>query len=144
VLFSGLVYLIYERRLYGELQDATIPYSGVDAVLTYLTAFVLEKSLSIDNLFVMVLIFQSYGIPGTYQHRSCSGHLGSHRHARRMILGGVWLVTNFQWVMYLFGGYLVFQASCSCAPRRKRSTRPRPDRCSSAPSRASCRSRVRR
>jgi tellurite resistance protein TerC len=119
VAFSAVVYFIYERKLYGQLDSGTIPYSGADAVLTYLTAFVLEKSLSIDNLFVMVLIFQSYRIPPNYQHRVLFwGILGAIVMRAGMILGGVWLVTNFAWVMYLFGAYLIFQGLLQLRPEK--------------------------
>jgi tellurite resistance protein TerC len=119
VLFSLLVYFIYERKLYGDLDPGTVPYSGADAVLTYLTAFVLEKSLSIDNLFVMVLIFQTYRIPGHLQHRVLFwGILGAVVMRAGMVLGGVWLVTNFQWVMYLFGAYLIFQGLLQLRPEK--------------------------
>jgi tellurite resistance protein TerC len=111
VLFSGVVYFIYERKLYTLSPDSgTIPYSGLDAALTYLTGFVLEESLSIDNLFVMVLIFQNFRIPTAYQHRVLFwGILGAIVMRAGMILGGVWLVTNFRWVMYVFGAYLIWQ-----------------------------------
>jgi len=119
VAFSLLVFFIYERKLYGELDPGTVPYRGADAVLTYLTAFVLEKSLSIDNLFVMVLIFQTYRIPGHLQHRVLFwGILGAVVMRLGMILGGVWLVTNFQWVMYLFGAYLIFQGLLQLRPEK--------------------------
>ena len=120
VAFSGAVYFIYEGKLYGRLDSGTIPYSGSEAVLTYLTAFVLEKSLSIDNLFVMVLIFQSYRIPTQFQHRVLFwGILGAIIMRAGMILGGVWLVTNFSWVMYLFGAYLIFQGALQLRPEKE-------------------------
>jgi len=119
VAFSLLVFFLYERKLYGDLSEGTTPYSGADAVLTYLTAFVLEKSLSIDNLFVMVLIFQTYRIPTHLQHRVLFwGILGAIVMRAGMILGGVWLVTNFQWVMYLFGAYLIFQGLLQLRPEK--------------------------
>jgi tellurite resistance protein TerC len=112
VLFSGAVYLLYEHRLYGTPGPNTIPYSGLDAVLTYLTGFILEKSLSVDNLFVMVLIFRSYRVPGAFQHRVLFwGILGALIMRAGMILGGVWLITHFQWIMYVFGAYLIVQGA---------------------------------
>jgi tellurite resistance protein TerC len=112
VAFSGAVYLLYEHRLYGTPGHNTIEYSGADALLTYLTGFILEKSLSIDNLFVMVLIFRSYRVPGALQHRVLFwGILGALVMRAGMILGGVWLITHFTWVMYLFGAYLVVQGA---------------------------------
>ena len=119
LLFSLLVYFIYEKKLYGAPEPGVVGYSGADAVLTYLTAFVLEKSLSIDNLFVMVLIFQTYRVPSQLQHRVLFwGILGAVGMRAGMILGGVWLVTNFQWVMYLFGAYLVFQGLLQLKPQK--------------------------
>jgi len=120
VLFSGVVYWIYEYKLYGTIsgeKGGTIPYSGLDAVLTYLTGFVLEESLSIDNLFVMVLIMQTYKIPRQFQHRVLFwGILGAIVMRISMILGGVWLISNFTWIMYVFGMYLVWQGMAQLKP----------------------------
>jgi tellurite resistance protein TerC len=116
VMFSGVVYYIYENKLYTP-GGATIPYTGMEAALTYLTGFVLEESLSVDNLFVMVLIFRAYRVPSAYQHRVLFwGILGAVVLRALMILGGVWLVTNFRWVMYLFGLYLVVQGLLQLKP----------------------------
>src|SRR5687768_11476310 len=107
--FSGVVFLLYQNGLVGSF-GGTLAYTGTEAMLTYLTGFVLEESLSIDNLFVMVLIFQTYRIPPTYQHRVLFwGILGALVMRALMILGGVWLITSFRWVMYLFGVYLLVQ-----------------------------------
>jgi len=120
LLFSGVVYWIYENKLYGTItmeKGGTIPYSGVDAALTYLTGFVLEESLSIDNLFVMVLIMQTYKIPREFQHRVLFwGILGAILLRISMILGGVWLITHFVWIMYLFGMYLIWQGLAQLKP----------------------------
>jgi tellurite resistance protein TerC len=119
VLFSLAVYFIYETKAYGGADDNIVPYSGAEAVLTYLTGFLLEKSLSIDNLFVMVLIFKNYDIPGHLQHRVLFwGILGAVVMRAGMILGGVWLITNFSWVMYLFGAYLIFQGLLQLKPEK--------------------------
>ena len=129
VLFSLLVYFIYEKHLYGPPAPGIVGYSGSDAVLTYLTAFVLEKSLSIDNLFVMVLIFRVYRVPGELQHRVLFwGILGAVLMRAGMILGGVWLVTNFEWVMYLFGAYLVFQGVLQLKPQKDDEGQAEPSR----------------
>jgi tellurite resistance protein TerC len=114
--FSGIVYLLYHNGLVGTF-GGTLPYTGTEAVLTYLTGFVLEESLSIDNLFVMVLIFQTYRIPPTYQHRVLFwGILGALVMRAIMIMGGVWLITTFQWIMYLFGVYLLVQGLLQLKP----------------------------
>jgi tellurite resistance protein TerC len=125
LLFSGAVYALYEHKLYGAPSGSTIPYSGADAVLTYLTGFVLEKSLSVDNLFVMVLIFRSYRVPGAFQHRVLFwGILGALVMRAVMILGGVWLITHFTWIMYVFGAYLVVQGLLQLKPEKEDEEEP--------------------
>jgi tellurite resistance protein TerC len=125
LLFSGGVYALYEHKLYGTASGSTIPYSGEEAVLTYLTGFVLEKSLSVDNLFVMVLIFRSYRVPGAFQHRVLFwGILGALVMRAVMILGGVWLITHFTWIMYVFGGYLVVQGLLQLKPEKEDDEEP--------------------
>jgi tellurite resistance protein TerC len=118
VLFSGVVFFIYENKLYSSLEGTgSVPYTGTDAMLTYLTGFVLEESLSIDNLFVMVLIFRNYRIPSALQHRVLFwGILGALVMRAGMIMGGVWLITRFSWIMYLFGLYLVVQGLAQLKP----------------------------
>lgn len=114
--FSGAVFALYHFDLLGDFKG-TIDYSGWEATLTYLTGFVLEESLSIDNLFVMVLIFQNYRVPAAFQHRVLFwGILGALVMRGCMILGGVWLITTFQWVMYLFGVYLLVQGLLQLKP----------------------------
>jgi tellurite resistance protein TerC len=114
--FSGAVFALYHFDLLGDFKG-TIDYTGWEAALTYLTGFVLEESLSIDNLFVMVLIFQNYRVPATYQHRVLFwGILGALVMRGCMILGGVWLITTFKWVMYLFGVYLLVQGLLQLKP----------------------------
>jgi tellurite resistance protein TerC len=116
VAFSGVVFLLYHHGLVGSF-GGTLAYTGMEAMLTYLTGFVLEESLSIDNLFVMVLIFQTYRIPATFQHRVLFwGILGALIMRAIMILGGVWLITTFRWVMYLFGVYLLVQGLLQLKP----------------------------
>lgn len=116
VAFSGVVYYLYENKLYTP-DSGSVPYTGTEAMLTYLMGFVLEESLSIDNLFVMVLIFRAYRVPAAFQHRVLFwGILGAIVMRGAMILGGVWLVSRFEWVMYLFGGYLIVQGLLQLKP----------------------------
>jgi tellurite resistance protein TerC len=76
--------------------------------LEFLTGYVVEKSLSVDNLFVFVLIFRSLGIPGQYQHRVLFWGVVSALVLRAvMIIGGVALLARFQWLIYVFGGFLI-------------------------------------
>ena len=81
------------------------PTSGVD----YLTGYVIEKSLSIDNIFVFVIIFQRTKIPAELQHRVLFwGVLGAIVLRAAMILAGTTLLEHFHWLIYVFGGFLVY------------------------------------
>ena len=83
-------------------------YSGV-AALTYLTGYVVELSLSVDNLFVIAVLFGYFGVPSEYQHRVLFwGVFGAIVMRAVMILVGVALVERFDWVLYVFGVFLLF------------------------------------
>ncbi len=76
--------------------------------VTFLTGYVIEESLSIDNIFVIVLIFEYFAVPKTYQHRVLFyGILGALVMRGTFIGVGAWLITRFAWVAYLFGMMLV-------------------------------------
>jgi len=82
--------------------------SGESAVL-FLTGYVIEKSLSVDNIFVFVIIFKALRIPNLYQHRVLFwGVLGAIILRAAMILAGTALLANFHWLIYVFGGFLVY------------------------------------
>jgi tellurite resistance protein TerC len=81
---------------------------GSEAGLQYLTGYVIEKSLSVDNIFVFVVIFGALGIPPLYQHRVLFwGILSALVLRGAMIAGGAALLHRFHWVIYVFGGFLV-------------------------------------
>ncbi len=81
---------------------------GGEAGLQYLTGYVIEKSLSVDNIFVFVVIFGALGIPPLYQHRVLFwGILSALALRGAMIAGGAALLHRFHWVIYVFGGFLV-------------------------------------
>lgn len=82
---------------------------GADDGMDYFTAYVVEKSLSVDNLFVISLIFAYYGIPRQYQHRVLFwGILGVIVMRGIMIAGGAALVQNFDFVLLLFAAFLMY------------------------------------
>jgi len=84
---------------------------GGDAGLTYLTAYLLEKSLSVDNLFVFALIFSQTGIAARLQHRALFwGVVGALIMRAVLISGGIYLLARFHWVIYPFAAVLVFTA----------------------------------
>jgi tellurite resistance protein TerC len=77
--------------------------------ITFLTGYVIELSLSIDNLFVFLLIFSYFAVPTQYQHRVLFwGILGAITMRAIIIFAGVSLVNRFHWIMYLFGAFLIF------------------------------------
>ena len=76
--------------------------------LEFLTGYLIEQSLSIDNMFVFVMIFTYFAVPPELQRRVLLyGVLGAIVMRAGMILAGVWLVSEFAWVLYIFGAFLV-------------------------------------
>ena len=81
---------------------------GVASAAEYMTAFVVEKSLALDNIFVIALIFSFFAIPRAYQHRVLFwGILGVIVLRAIMIGVGATLVAQYSWVLYLFAGFLI-------------------------------------
>ena len=84
-------------------------YLGAQSGMDYYTGFLIEKSLSMDNVFVIALIFGFFAIPPQYQHRVLFwGILGVIVLRAAMIALGATLVSQFSWILYLFGAFLVF------------------------------------
>src|ERR1700722_12270846 len=79
-------------------------YQGKEAALQFFTGYLVEKSLSIDNLFVFLVIFSYFKIPKIYQHKVLFfGIFGALVMRIAFILGGIELLQNFSWMTYLFG-----------------------------------------
>lgn len=84
-------------------------WAGPKAGLEFLTGYLIEYSLSVDNIFVFVLIFSSFGVPEKYQHRVLFwGILGALIMRGGMIALGTTLIASFHWIIYVFGAFLVF------------------------------------
>lgn len=84
-------------------------FMGAEAGLLYVTAYLVEESLSIDNVFVMSTIFAAFAIPRKYQHRVLFwGIVGVVVMRGVMILIGAAMIAKFEWILYLFGAFLVF------------------------------------
>ncbi len=84
-------------------------WAGREPALEFLTGYLIEKSLSIDNIFVFVLIFSYFGVPAAYQHRVLFwGVLGALAMRAALILAGAALMHRFHWIIYIFGGFLVY------------------------------------
>lgn len=115
LLFAVFVYFAYENHWEGlgtavDAVDGQIN-DGRLAVVKYLTGYVIEWSLSADNVFVMAMIFTSLGIPAIYQHRVLFwGILGALVMRGLMIGIGAHLVSRYHWVLYVFGVFLIFTA----------------------------------
>jgi tellurite resistance protein TerC len=99
--FYILLGLTYGLFVYFEM--------GSQAAEEYYTGYVLEKSLSVDNIFVISLIFSGFAVPREYQYRVLFyGILGVIILRGLMIGGGSILIHNFEWILYVFGAFLVF------------------------------------
>lgn len=112
LLFSIFIYFAYQNHWLGIGHIPGWPQSsGRDATLNFLTGYIVEKSLSLDNIFVMALIFKSFAIPRMLQHRVLFwGILGALVMRGVMIGAGAALVMRFSWIMYIFGAFLVYTA----------------------------------
>ena len=113
LLFNVAVGFAYEYdafNLLSETPDHTIT-DGWDAALKYLTGYLIEKALSLDNIFVMAMLFTYFKIPGKYQHEVLFwGIIGALIFRGIMIVLGAALVNRFAWIMYVFGALLVVSA----------------------------------
>jgi len=90
--------------------EATRSFANAKAV-EFLTGYVIEKALAVDNIFVFLMLFTYFAVPPELQKRALMiGILGALVLRAGMIFAGAWLVARFHWVLYLFGAFLVFTA----------------------------------
>lgn len=107
VLFSGIIYWLYGNGAINNVDELT-PF---EATLKYITGYLIELSLSIDNIFVIAVIFGAFKIPMKYQHRVLFwGILGAIVFRALMIFFGVMLINKFSFTTYVFGVFLLFTA----------------------------------
>ncbi|MDQ2692131.1 MAG: TerC family protein [Chloroflexota bacterium] len=84
-------------------------YTNSEAALAFLTGYLLEKSLSVDNIFIFVVIFTYFAVPAMYQHRVLFwGILGALIMRGILIVIGAALLKEFHWIIYVFGAFLIF------------------------------------
>lgn len=84
-------------------------YFGKEKAVEFFTGYLIEKSLSVDNIFVMILIFSYFQVPSSYQHKVLFwGILGALVMRVIFILSGIELIHRFHWLVYIFGGFLIF------------------------------------
>lgn len=108
LLFGIAIYWIYENDLF-ELNKHGI--SGSRALMEYYTGYVIEESLSLDNIFVIAMIFKFFKVPSMFQHRILFwGIIGAVFFRLGMIVLGAAFIEKFDWAMYIFGGILIFSA----------------------------------
>ncbi|MBI5450677.1 MAG: TerC/Alx family metal homeostasis membrane protein [Gammaproteobacteria bacterium] len=107
--FTAVVYFLYQHQVWGINAGGVL--SGQDAALQFVTAYLIEKSLSIDNIFVIALVFGYFHVPLEYQHRVLFwGVLTAIVLRGAMIFGGLALLHAFEWITYIFGAFLLYTA----------------------------------
>ena len=106
-LFSAVIYWLYGNN-YIANPDNLRPE---EASIKFITGYLIELSLSVDNIFVIAIIFSSFKIPQKYQHRVLFwGIIGAIFFRGLMIFFGVMLINKFSWTTYIFGVFLIFTA----------------------------------
>ena len=113
--FAVFVYFAYNGNWFGlgTLVDPVdgLVNGGATAVEKYLTGYIVEKSLSVDNIFVIAMIFGFFAVPPLYQHRVLFwGILGALVLRGAMIILGAKLIAEFHWILYLFAAFLILTA----------------------------------
>jgi tellurite resistance protein TerC len=107
LLFSGFIYWIYGTNFINNPSNL----KPAVAAMKFITGYLVELSLSIDNIFVIAIIFASFKIPAKNQHRVLFwGILGAIFFRGLMIFFGVLIINQFTWTSYVFGAFLVFTA----------------------------------
>jgi tellurite resistance protein TerC len=122
VAFSAFIYAGYERHWLGlgltpdmmtaqpQLKEGVglIYNDGASATVKYLTGYLVEKSLAVDNIFVIAMVFGFFAVPALYQHRVLFwGIAGALVMRGAMIAVGAQLIVRFTWIIYVFGGFLI-------------------------------------
>ena len=103
MVFNLGLYLFWDR-----ISPAST-YSNSEAALAFFTGYLIEKSLSVDNIFVFVLIFTFFAVPAAYQHRVLFwGIIGALIIRGTLIAVGAVLLKEFHWIIYMFGAFLIF------------------------------------
>jgi len=99
--FNGLLWWAYKQELGTEVANTK--------ALEFLTGYLIEKSLAVDNIFVFLMIFTYFAVPPAFQKRVLMiGIIGAIVLRTVMILVGGWLISQFHWILYVFGAFLFF------------------------------------
>ena len=109
--FNVFIYFAYQNNWLNLGTYKFEPMDGKTAALKFFTGYLLEESLSIDNLFVMALIFAQFKVPKKYQHRILFWGILGVIFFRGLLIGlGTALVHQFMWLFYFFGALLIWSA----------------------------------
>src|SRR3989442_896821 len=104
--------LLFAGLLFGPLGWELFGVARHQKAIEFLTGYLIELSLSVDNLFVFVLIFSYFKVPSKYQHRVLYwGVLGALVMRVAMILAGTVLINRFHWIIYIFGAFLLYTSA---------------------------------
>lgn len=111
-IWSGIwvtVSVIFGMGLWWYLDGAYTRELANQKTLEFFTGYLIEKSLAVDNVFVWLMIFSAFAIPPALQRRVLLyGVLGAIILRTIMVFAGAWLITQFHWILYVFGAFLVF------------------------------------
>jgi tellurite resistance protein TerC len=100
MIFNALLWWYVSQTISSEIAN--------QKAIEFLTGYIIEKSLSVDNIFVFLMIFAAFKVPAEHQRRVLLyGVLGAIILRACMILAGAWLVQEFHWILYVFGGFLL-------------------------------------
>jgi tellurite resistance protein TerC len=109
--FNVYIYYLYEQNWLGWGMRSILDLDGREASLQFLTGYLIELSLSMDNVFVIMMIFEFMRVPAALQHRVLFwGILGAIVLRGAMILGGAALIAHFSWTTYVLGAALILSA----------------------------------
>jgi tellurite resistance protein TerC len=103
MVFNAVILFAWDRMMPAS------SYTNREAALAFFTGYLIEKSLSVDNIFVFILIFTFFAVPAAYQHRVLFwGILGALIMRGTLIAVGATLLKEFHWIIYIFGAFLIF------------------------------------
>lgn len=112
--------LLFNLGLWFYLDGSVGREIANDDSMKFLAAYLLEKSLAIDNIFVWILIFSFFSVPIELQRRVLLyGIVGALILRTGMIFGGAWLIQQFDWILYIFGAFLIFTAIKMLMPEKE-------------------------
>lgn len=110
--FNVLVYFLYEENWFGWSELALHQLTGQQAALQFFTGYLVEKSLSVDNIFVIAMIFAYFRVPLAEQHRVLFWGIMGALVLRGVMIGlGSVLISRFEWTVYVFGAFLIVSAA---------------------------------